>query len=244
MHVQFLGSGDAFGSGGRFNTCFYVTVAGGAFLIDCGASSLIAMRKFGVDPNGVQTVFVSHLHGDHFGGLPFLILDAQFYSRRNVPLALVGPPGFKDRLIQAMEVFFPGSSTAPRRFATDTLELEAGETATINGVTVTTYAVEHACGAPPFALRFSCDGKVLAYTGDTEWTENLLAAGRDADLLIAEALFFERKIKHHLDYATLKANLDRIGARRVVLTHMGPDMLAHIGEVSEEIAEDGKTVVV
>jgi ribonuclease BN (tRNA processing enzyme) len=51
----------------------------------------------------------------------------------------------------------------------------------------------------PFALRFECDGKVLAYTGDTEWTENLLAVGRDADLLIAEALFFERRVKYHLD---------------------------------------------
>jgi ribonuclease BN (tRNA processing enzyme) len=244
MNVQFLGSGDAFGSGGRFNTCFHVTVAGGAFLIDCGASSLIAMRKFGIDPNGVHTVFVSHLHGDHFGGLPFLILDAQFYSRRSAPLTLVGPPGFKDRLTQAMELFFPGSSTVERKFSTDIVEIDAGRTATINGIAVTAFLVEHACAAPPFALRFSCDGKVLAYTGDTEWTESLLDVGRDADLLIAEALFFERKVKYHLDYATLKANLGRIGARRVILTHMGPDMLAHIGDAPEETAQDGKIVLV
>ena len=82
-------------------------------------------------------------------------------------------------------------------------------------MTVTAFVVEHACGAPPFALSFLCDGKVLAYTGDTEWTESLIAVGRDADLLIAEALFFDHKIKYHLDYATLKANLGRIGARRV-----------------------------
>jgi len=244
MLIQFLGSGDAFGSGGRFNTCFHVTVADGSFLIDCGASSLIAMRKFGVDPNGIRTVFVSHLHGDHFGGLPFLLLDAQFYSRRSVPLTLVGPPGFRVRLTQAMELFFPGSSTAERRFSTDIVEINAGRTTVINGVTVTAYEVEHACGAPPFALRLETDGKVLVYTGDTEWTENLIAAGRDADLLIAEALVFERRIKFHLDYASLKANLARIGAKRVILTHMGPDMLAHIGEASEELAEDGKTVVV
>ena len=111
-------------------------------------------------------------------------------------------------------------------------------------MTVTAFVVEHACGAPPFALSFLCDGKVLAYTGDTEWTESLIAVGRDADLLIAEALFFDHKIKYHLDYATLKANLGRIGARRVILTHMGPDMLARVREASEEIAEDGMTVTV
>ena len=242
MKVQFLGSGDAFGSGGRFNTCFLVEAAGGAFLIDCGASSLIAMRKFGVDPNRIHTVFASHLHGDHFGGLPFLLLDAQFYSRRTTPLTLVGPPGFRDRLMQAMEVFFPGSSKTERKFVTDIREIAVDETVTVNGVTVTPYLVDHACGAPPFALRIECEGRVIAYTGDTEWTDNLIAVGRDADLLIAEALFFERKIKFHLDYATLRANLDRIGAKRVILTHMGPDMLAQLSRVREEVAEDGMVV--
>jgi ribonuclease BN (tRNA processing enzyme) len=242
MRIQFLGSGDAFGSGGRFNTCFLVEHEAGAFLIDCGASSLIAMRKYGVDPNRIDTVFISHLHGDHFGGLPFLILDAQFYSRRTATLTLVGPPGFRDRLTQVMELFFPGSSRVERRFITEIHEIDAAETAVINGVKVTAYLVEHACGAPPFALRFVCNGKVLAYTGDTEWTENLLAVGRGADLLIAEALFFERRVKYHLDYASLKGNLERIGAKRVILTHMGPEMLSHICDVPEETAEDGMIV--
>jgi len=93
MRVRFLGSGDAFGSGGRFNACFLVETTASTFLVECGASSMIAMRRFHVDPNRIGTVFVSHLHGDHFGGLPFMILDGQFYSRRTAPLTLVGPPG-------------------------------------------------------------------------------------------------------------------------------------------------------
>ena len=244
MRLRFLGSGDAFGSGGRFNACFLVEATAGPFLVECGASSMIAMRRFGVDPNRVGTVFVSHLHGDHFGGLPFMILDGQFYSRRTEPLTLVGPPGLRERLTQAMEVLFPGSSKVERKFVTEIREIPPDQTVTINGVTVTPYTVQHLCGAPPFAYRFACDDKVLAYTGDTEWTESLLAVGRGADLLIAEALFYERKVKYHLDYATLKASLARIGARRVILTHMGPEMLAHVGDVPEETAEDGKVVEV
>jgi ribonuclease BN (tRNA processing enzyme) len=107
---------------------------------------------------------------------------------------------------------------------------------------VTTYLVEHASGAPALALRFVSDGKVLAYTGDTEWTENIVPLGRDADLLIAETLFFDRQVKYHLDYRTLKANLGRIGAKRVILTHMGPQMLEHVPQVEEEGADDGKVV--
>jgi len=242
MKLQFLGCGDAFGSGGRLNTCFLVETRSATFLIDCGASGLIAMRRFGIDPNRIGTVFVSHLHADHFGGLPFLLLDAQLYSRRNAPLTLVGPPGFHRRLMEAMELFFPGSSTVQRKFSTEVREIGVGETNTINGISVTTYLVEHASGAPALALRFVCDGKVLAYTGDTEWTENLVPLGRDADLLIAETLFFDRQVKYHLDYRTLKTNLGRIGAKRVILTHMGPQMLDRIAQVEEESADDGKLV--
>jgi ribonuclease BN (tRNA processing enzyme) len=138
-----------------------------------------------------------------------------------------------------MEVFFPGSSMTARKFMTELRELEPRAAVEINGVSVTPHVVEHASGSPAFALRIACDGKVLAYTGDTEWTEALIEVARAADLLIAEALTFERRIRFHLDYASLRANQERIGAKRVVLTHMGPDMLAHVGDVDEELAADG-----
>lgn len=244
MRIRFLGSGDAFGTGGRFNTCFLVAHDGPAFLIDCGASSLIAMRKQGVDPNDVRTIFISHLHGDHFGGLPFFVLDAQFYSRRTGPLTLAGPPGFGSRLNQAMEVFFPGSSTAPRKFALELIEIAPGEAREVNGIAVNAIEVRHACGAPPLALRLTCGGKTIAYSGDTEWTEALVEAGRDADLFIVEALSFDKKIPHHLDYAAVRANTARIGAKRVILTHMGPQMLANTANAEYLAADDGMVVEV
>src|SRR5262249_45893453 len=72
------------------------------------------MRRFGVEPNNIGTVFISHVHGDHFCRVAFLFLDAQFYSRRTAPLTLVCPPKFRERLCQTMELFFPGSSTVRR----------------------------------------------------------------------------------------------------------------------------------
>ena len=242
MRLQFLGSGDAFGSGGRFNTCFLVNWTGGAFLIDCGASSLIAMRKYGIEPNRIRTIFISHLHGDHFGGLPFFILDAQFYSRRTNPLTLVGPQGFRIRLTEAMEVFFPGSSDVTQKFGLEILEIKAGETYVVNEVSVTGFEVQHACAAPPLALRVTCDGKTIAYSGDTEWTDTLLGVGHDADLFVVEALTLAKSIKHHLNYQMFRTNEKRIGAKRTILTHFGPDMLAHVAEADNEVAEDGKIV--
>jgi ribonuclease BN (tRNA processing enzyme) len=239
VKLQVVGCGDAFGTGGRFNTCFRVEHGRGAFLIDCGASSLIAIRKLGLDPNAIGAIFVSHLHGDHFGGLPFFILDAQFYSRRRAPLQLVGPPGFRSRLEAAMEIFFPGSSGAARKFETIVHELHPGEPLEIDGVSVLGLEVRHACGAPALALRLSCENKVVAYSGDTEWTDALIEVGRDADLFIMEALTFEQKITQHLDYRSFLDNEARIGAKRILLTHFGPDMLARVGEARHLAASDG-----
>jgi ribonuclease BN (tRNA processing enzyme) len=239
MKVQFLGSGDAFGSGGRFNTCFFVQDLMGAFLVDCGASSMIAIRKFGVDPNSIRAVLITHLHGDHFGGLPFLILDAQLVSRRTAPLTIAGPPGLRDRLVAAMENFFPGSTKIERRFELAVRELEPHMAQNVEGIDVTPYIVKHPSGAPPFALRLTVDGKVLCYSGDTEWVDGLREAAEGADLLIAEAYFFDKKIKFHLDFSTLASRLSELGAKRVILTHMSAEMLTRVGHAGAEIAEDG-----
>ena len=243
MRITVLGSGDAFGTGGRFNTCILAEHDKGAFLIDCGASSLVAIRKFGIDPNRIDSIFVSHLHGDHFGGVPFFLLDAQFYSRRVTPLALVGPPGFEKRLTEAMEVFFPGSSKTAPKFARSLVEIEPGRQHAFGSVLVEPFLVAHECGAPPFALRFRCDEKVVAYSGDTEWTENLVEAAKDADLFLAECLTFDRPIKFHMNFKTLMDNRQRLGAKRILLTHMGPDMLKRpLKEV--DVAHDGLTLEV
>ncbi len=244
MRLQFVGSGDAFGSGGRYNTCFHVRAASSCFLVDCGASSLVALRRWGLAPNDIETVFVSHLHGDHFGGLPFFLLDAQLVSRRVAPLTIIGPPGLRARLQEARENFFPGSTGVAQKFQLDVVELEAGERHAVNGVTVTPYLVRHYSGAPPFALRLEVDGKVLAYSGDTEWVDSLLEAARDADLFIAEAYFWDKAIKYHLDVKTLLQRLPEIRAKRVILTHMSPDMLGRDAPPGCEKADDGLVIEV
>ncbi|MGD8765925.1 MAG: MBL fold metallo-hydrolase, partial [Desulfobacteraceae bacterium] len=96
VSVRFLGSGDAFGSGGRLQTCIYVKSEAAKFLIDCGASSLISMKQYGVSLLDVETILISHLHGDHFAGIPFFILDSQLISHRIDPLIIAGPPGLEE----------------------------------------------------------------------------------------------------------------------------------------------------
>lgn len=239
VRIRFLGSGDAFGAGGRFQTCMHLQAdSGSPMLLDCGSSSLVTMKRAGVDPADIETVALTHLHGDHFGGLPFLILDGQFRHRQR-PLRVGGPPGTEERLRAAMEVLFPGSSRAQRHFDVSVVELEPSAPLALGPATVTAFPVEHASGAPAYALRVALGGRQIAYSGDTQWTETLRDAARGVDLFVCEAYYFEKQVRYHLDYRTLQAHLHELDCKRIVLTHRSEDMLDRAGEVDFECAEDG-----
>lgn len=242
MRLQFIGCGDALGSGGRFSTCFHVTGGDANFLIDCGASSLSALKRFGVARETIDLVLITHFHGDHFAGLPFFLLDAQF-DRRSRPLTIAGPKGIEVRLKQAREALYEHSSQTVPRFDLSVVALEPETTRRFGGVAVTPFPVLHgASGGPFLAYRIEAEGRVIAYSADTEWTETLIPAARDADLFIAEAYYYERVVKNHLSLKTLEAHLDRIRPKRLVLTHMSDDMLGRLSELNHTTADDGMII--
>src|SRR3954451_18763896 len=138
MRLTIVGSGDAFGSGGRFNTCFWLETAKATLMIDCGASSPVALKARGLDHGQVDGIILSHLHGDHFGALPFLLLDAQLVMRRKRPLTIAGPPGSRVRIETAVEVFFPRALANKWRFPLEIVEIEVGRPSDFLGHSVTT----------------------------------------------------------------------------------------------------------
>lgn len=243
IEVTFVGCGDAFGSGGRFNTCFHVANGERRFLIDCGATSMVALKALGLDPNAIGTILITHFHADHFGGLPFFLLDARFVSKRSSPLTIVGPRGTGAALNQSMESAFHGSSGTTFKFPLEIIELVPGQARTIDGLDVTPQQVVHGPeGGPYLAYRIGVGRRVIAYTGDTEWTDTLIEAGREADLLIAEAYYLDRQVRYHLDLATLERHLPAMQPRRIILTHLSSEMLERVDEVAYEVASDGLTI--
>ncbi|MBA2403045.1 MAG: MBL fold metallo-hydrolase [Bradyrhizobium sp.] len=242
MQLRFIGCGDALGSGGRANTCFHVTGDGVNFLIDCGASSLPALKRLDVARDNIDLILITHFHGDHFGGLPFFLLDAQF-TRRTRPLVIAGPQGIETRLAQVMEALFEHSSKTKPRFDLSVVALNPEESRTFGAVKVTPYPVVHGeSGGPFLAYRIEAEGRVICYSADTEWTETLIPAAREADLFIAEAYYYDKIVKNHLSLTTLEAHLPAINARRLILTHMSDDMLGRLGSLAHTTANDGMVV--
>jgi ribonuclease BN (tRNA processing enzyme) len=246
MKLTIVGSGDAFGSGGRTNTCLWLETAKATLVVDFGASALPALKALKLDPNRIDAIVLSHLHGDHFGGLPFLLLDYQFLARRETPLLIAGPPGTRARLGAAMEVFFPKSTGTKWRFAWRVEEIAPGEKANVLGHALLTTEVIHQSGAPSTALRLSDGERVFAFSGDTEWTDALLPIAKGADLFVCECFAYAgTKVTGHMSWEILKARLADLGAKQAMLTHMNPEMLAHADEARAGdvlVAEDGLAI--
>ncbi len=251
VRLRFLGSGDAFSSAGRLQTCFQLEGAGARLLIDCGATVLAALKREQIDPSSIGFVAISHLHGDHFGGLPWLLIDGRFAKRRE-PLVVAGPPGIERRFQQALGALYPGALSAESPFELRFEELSSGTSHELGPAKLTPFDVVHNSGAPSYALRIEYGGRTIAYSGDTEWTDRLIDVARGSDLFVCECNGFDQHVPGHLDYRTLEAKRQELDCRRLVLTHMGPDMLAHLGgaafeaedvmDAAFETAEDGMVV--
>jgi ribonuclease BN (tRNA processing enzyme) len=241
VRLTFIGSGDAFAGGGRFQACLLLEGGAEPLLVDCGATSLVALKRAGIDPASIGYVALSHLHGDHFAGLPWLILDGQF-SKRTKPLEIVGPLGTGERVERAFEALYPGAADAQRAFATTFADLSARTPWELGPARITAFDVVHGSGAPSYALRVEYAGKVIAYSGDTEWTSALIDVADGADLFVCECNFFEPKGAGHLDYRTLLGKREHLRCDRIVLTHMSDEMLARLDEVEFETASDGAVI--
>ena len=244
VSVRFVGSGDSFGSGGRFQTCILVDGDGTRFAIDFGTSSLIALNQQGIEHNSIDAILLTHLHGDHCGGVPFMLMDAMLGARRSRPLTIAGPHDTRARMAAIVEALFPGSEVMVPKFPLDYVEMEVGHTNAVRNLRVTPYAAKHTRQTNPTFLRVEVGDKVIAYTGDGEWTDEMAKMGRGADLVVAECYYYEKPVKWHLNYPALVEHLRDFGAKRVILTHMSREMLLHAKDVPEESAHDGMVVEV
>lgn len=243
MKITIHGSGDAFGSGGRFNTCIEIATGGERLLLDMGSSSMTALNKAGVARNTLSTLLFTHFHGDHFGALPAFLLDAHFISRRKETLTIAGPKGVKERTAAILALHFPGLSDADWRFPVEYVEVTPDAPATVAGITVTALPMRHDERAGPCqGYRLAANGKVFAYSGDTAWTDSLIGLADGADAMLCECYSWDIQLENHLDYATIQSRRADLRTKRLILTHMGVNMLAHDEPLPDERASDGMVI--
>lgn len=235
-----LGAGDAFATGGKHTTSFLVTGDANGFLIDCGASTLVRLKQEKYPLHKINQVFITHFHGDHYGGLPFLFISYAFQVSEPFSLTIYGPTGIEEQVKKLHEVMYPDTwhmiEPLPIQFveygrvwqSTPDLEVQA-------------IPVVHSPPSFPHGLRFRWDKKILAFSGDTEWTENLIDIAKDAELFITECNNLNKETPGHLSYKSLTDNLSDLQARKIMISHMGEDMLKFDQSVFDKLS-DGQVI--
>lgn len=242
VRVSFLGTGDAFSAGGRHQAGYLVQDETTSVLLDIGSSTLGSMKQHGVDPASVDLVLISHLHGDHFAGLPFLFLQYIFEQKRQRPLQIAGPPGTEERVWALFRAVYRDLASDPLPFAVEFTEMAPGAPVSFGAVHVDPFRVPHQEKDTSLAFRVGVAGRTILYSGDTGWTETLVERSQGTDLFICECCFFETRMAIHLDYPRLAENRVRFGCKRMVLTHLGREVQERRSEVEIEMATDGLTV--
>jgi ribonuclease BN (tRNA processing enzyme) len=242
VRVTFIGTGNAFADGGRSHACIHVSAPGVSLLLDCGGSALPAIKRE-IDPEAIDAIAISHLHGDHFGGIPYLVIE-QHFARRTAPLVIAGPRALADRLRAAESALYPDFFRKTKiGFAVRETVLGRND-AELGGALVAALPVKHVPDSDPHGLRVRVGEKLIAYSGDAIWSDELASVAKGADLFICDASFFDTDDDSHISYRTLMAHRAELDCKRIVLTHLGAETLARIGELELEHAVDGATVEV
>jgi len=247
MELTVIGCGDAFASGGRVNSCYLLDTAHGLVMIDCGASAPHALARAGIRASSADAILISHCHGDHFGGLPSLVLERMFIDRTEKPMEILGPPGIESRFESLMENVYPGILGVKKRFEITFRDLHPGFAVEWRGLMIEAFEVDHFSGSPSLALSVSDGDKQFSFSGDSGMCGGVIAAGRGADLYLVECSTYSTKVEMHLDYQRLAAKFPSIGAKRYLLTHMGDEMLASLDRIDTRVciaAEDGLKVTI
>ena len=208
-----------------------------SLLLDCGGSALPALTKAKA-ADGIDAIAVSHLHGDHFGGIPYLVVQ-QHFAGRTRPLLIAGPRDLAARLATTEQGLYPDffgrtSISFPRPLVT-----LGPDEQTLSGARVAALPVRHVAESDPHGLRVRIGDRLIAYSGDATWSPHLPLVARGADLFICEATNWDTDDPSHIAYQTLIAHRAELDCRRIVLTHLGASSLAHAREMTLEYATDG-----
>jgi ribonuclease BN (tRNA processing enzyme) len=247
LTLTILGSGDPFGSGGRNQSGYLVEAGSLRLLLDCGVTTPVALKRQGLDPANLQAVILTHLHADHVAGLPLLYHEFQHLSGRDDPLTVAGPRGVKSRVERIYRVLYPPKAGKTRRFRVDYRELRPGIPFYPDGrrgPRVRPFRVSHQGNRPNFGYCVRWKGRTLAYSGDTQWFEDLPAEVRGADLFVCECTQPRRAADKHLSLEELRDNRQRLEVGSILLTHLGPKLASRRRIAGFKVGRDGMTLLV
>jgi ribonuclease BN (tRNA processing enzyme) len=246
VRVTFLGTADAFNAGGRAHSAYWVDDPHGRFVVDFGPTALMRCKALGLDVATLDAVYVTHLHGDHIGGLGVLFADLQWRVRRTAPLTLAGPAGTLERTLRIRDASYPSLVQRGLRFPLRVVEWRVPGEVEQGGRRVRAIRARHDPSAVPTSFCVETAGRRLAFSGDTAWQPALADLSADADLFVCECTEPTPVTGGHIGLDELHAHRDALTPRRLVLTHLSdetrPLAVAQAAALRATVADDGLVI--
>lgn len=214
MQIIFLGTGYAFSTKTRSNTSVLLPDEG--ILLDCPPDILHKLQKIDYDISKLKYIMISHTHGDHILGLPFLFMYSKYIQKLSVKV--IGVNGLRNHILSITDLIYPDSST---EFNSEfqTIELSTGEHI-IDKIKLRVEETEHS--VPNLSYRIEHDDKIITYSGDTYSDISELAT--DSDILIHEAALPHRKSKVHCNIDEAIETFERSRSKKMALVHVYPEI--------------------
>jgi ribonuclease BN (tRNA processing enzyme) len=225
LSVTILGSGTCVPSLRRSSCSILMNIRDKFLLFDSGAGTMRKLLESSIKIYDVSFVFYSHFHPDHTAELvPFLF--ANKYpdgNRRKIPLTLMAGKGFAKFYDNLKNVYGHWIELAPDLLTLVELDNTGYDMREFDDFKVESLPVDH--NPESIAYRITSSGGIsMVYSGDTDFSENLVTLSKDADLLICEsALPDNLKVKGHLTPSLAGEIADRANVRKLVLTHFYPE---------------------
>jgi len=237
--VVFVGTSDAFGSGGRRQSAVLVRGKNGNFLLDCGMTTGTGLCDLGIARDEIDTILVSHFHADHFGGIPPFLLAALYEDQRKHPLRIAGPPGVKEWVYNLAAAMGYGIEDREWPFDIEFHVLPLRGELEVGPVRARAFETLHQPHTHPHGIIVDTGKHRIAYSGDTGWFDELPGQVAGSDLFITECTNFYRGFEYHLSHEVLVENKSLFDCGRIILTHLGDEMAERRGTCDFETADDG-----
>jgi ribonuclease BN (tRNA processing enzyme) len=240
--LVFIGTSDAFGAGGRRQSAILLRAPGGGVLLDCGATTLTGLVELGIERSEIASVVISHFHGDHFAGIPALLLAALYEDERKEALRIAGPPGVEARVRALSDAMGYGLHEREWSFPLLFDELSPRREVEVGPVRVAAFEVLHQPHTSPHGLIVNTGCERVAYSGDTGWFDELPRRVHGVDLFVCECTYHGEGFGLHLSHTQLCLHRDEFECGRMLLTHLGRDMVERRDERDFDTADDGLVV--